>query len=240
MFKPNYNSTYKEYANQSLDWIPGDSKKLYERNLKSNYNLLKNNNWIDNSFTYKFNSHGFRCEEFTSKPTVMFLGCSRTCGIGLPVDTIWPELVAKQLNMRCANLAQAGASCDTAFRLCHGWIDIIQPKLVVLLEPPGIRFEMTSDTAIRFLSPSWWRKDSEYYDFVRDWSMDENNNYFNSLKNQFAIANLCTSKNIKYVSIDPASMIKIDSARDLEHPGILSNKRCAEHAIEQIGLCGRI
>ena len=99
MFEPNYNSYYKEYANKSLDWLPMDTKELYEKNLKEKYQLLKQHDWIDKSFTYKFNSHGFRCEEFTNKPTIMVLGCSFTCGIGLPIEFIWPELISKNLNL---------------------------------------------------------------------------------------------------------------------------------------------
>jgi hypothetical protein len=246
MFTPNHNSHYKIYANKTLDWLPMDTKELYEKNLKENYESLKQNNWIDKSFTYKFNSHGFRCEEFTAEPTMMFLGCSFTCGTGLPIESIWPELVSKKLNMRCANLGQSGGSNDSSFRLCHGWIDIIKPQIVVLLNPPGIRLEIIDAVVMRHLYPTWIRNTSTAYkDFLKDWIRDDNNNYFNKLKNSLAIENLCKERNIKFVFLEGEELTKIqidlskelgylDRARDLAHRGILSNKNFAEYALTKL------
>ena len=231
MFNPNFNSYYKKLANYSLHWLPGDTKTLYEKNLKENYQLLKSNNWIDSSFTYKFNSHGFRCDEFTDNPTVMFLGCSFTIGIGIPEETTWTNVVSKKLNMNCANLGQAAGSSDTAFRLCLGWIDIIKPQVVCLLPPHGIRLELVNNNSIHHYHA---RGDhiSEYYDnFLKDWSVDDNNDYFNTLKNTIAIESICTSRNIKYVSLEMEKFSKLDLARDLAHWGTVSNNNFAEYAL---------
>ena len=246
MFKPNHNSHYKFYANKTLDWLPIDTKELYEKNLKDKYQLLKDNNWIDKSFTYKFNSYGFRCDEFTDKPTIMFLGCSNTCGIGLPIENIWPELVSKNLNMHCANLGQGGGSNDTAFRLCHGWIDIINPQIVVLLNPPGIRLEIIDAVVMRHLTPTWIHNTvTHYQSFLKDWSRDDNNNYFNTLKNKLAIENLCKARNVKFVFLESDELIQmqmdlskslgyLDAARDLGHRGVLTHKKFTEYALTKI------
>jgi len=236
MFNPNYNSHYKIYANQSLDWLLLDSQKLYEKNLKENYQLLETNNWINKSFTYKFNSHGFRCEEFTNKPTIMFLGCSFTFGVGLPLYDIWPEIISKKLNMHCANLGQPAGANDTAFRLCHGWIDIINPQIICLLNPPGIRLEIIDETYMRLINPA--RNNIEAYKmFYKDWSRDENNNYFNTLKNNLAIENLCKTRNIKFLIFnneENSPFKKIDLARDLQHYGVTSNQLFAEHVLSKL------
>jgi len=250
MFKPNYDSFYKRHANQSKEWLQADRKELYELNLKTNYDLLKNNNWIDNSFTYKFNSHGFRCEEFTNDPTIMFLGCSFTCGIGLPVDNIWPELLSKKLNMRCANLGIGGSSIDTAFRLCHGWIDIINPQLVVLLEPPGVRLELVYDDTIvnlnagitvfenGFLASKNLQSPNHnnHQIFIKEWSIDDNNDYFNKIKNKLAIESICSARNIKYLSISFSELFKrkVDQARDLSHYGVMSNQLFSDYVLTKI------
>jgi len=245
-FKPNYDSHYKKYANKTFDWLSIDSKEAYEKNLKEKYQLLKANNWIDKSFTYKFNSHAFRCEEFTDDPTIMFLGCSNTCGIGLPVESIWPELVAKKLNMRCANLGQAGGSNDSSFRLCHGWIDIIKPKIVFLLSPPGIRLEILDAVVMKHLTPTWiHNKATHYKDFLKDWCRDDNNNYFNTLKNSLAIENLCNARNIKYIFLDSDDFAQVqtdlsnaqgylDLARDLGHRGVSSHKIFSEQVLANL------
>jgi len=229
---PNYDSFYKQYCNTKLKWLSMDTEELYKKNLNKNRSLLEQHNWIDNPFTYSFNSKGFRCNEFTSNPTIMFLGCSFTCGIGLPVDAIWPELVSKALGMRCANLGQGGGSSDTAFRLCHGWIDRIKPKLVVFLQPPGIRWELVNANSIEFLSGSFG--DKKYPDYANQWIVDENNNYFNKIKNTLAIESLCNSRQIKFIKFNSMPDGE-DLARDLKHPGIQRHKLFAEQVLKITG-----
>jgi hypothetical protein len=233
MFKPNYHSFYKEYANKTLAWLPMDTEELYKKNLKKNYQLLKHNNWIDKSFTYKFNSHGFRCNEFSTDPTIMFLGCSNTVGIGLPIESIWPEIVSNQLSMNCANFGQGAGSNDTMFRLCHGWIDVINPKIIVVLNAPGIRIETVNNSTIEFLSPTW---SDRHTSFLKEWGKDDNNNYFNTLKNNLAIKSMCEERKIKYIIIEDSKFFSygIDNARDLAHLGISSNKNFAEFILNQL------
>jgi hypothetical protein len=236
MFTLNYNSYYKDLANKKLYWLPMDTRELYEKNLQEKYELLKTNNWIDRVFSYKFNSHGFRCEEFTEDPTIMFLGCSNTCGIGLPIDNIWPEMVSKNLNMRCANLGMGGASNDTTFRMCHGWIDNINPKIVILNCPPTPRLELARFNKYDFLSINQ-TSNSKYIDeFVKTWITDENNIYFNQLKNVLAIENLCIQNNIKFLKFSYLEFNSFfeDYARDLTHLGVKSNSNFAEHVLSKI------
>ena len=237
MFKLNYDSYYKKYANQSLDWLTSDTKELYEKNLVEQIELLNQFNWVDKSFTYKFNSHGFRCDEFTTDPTIMFLGCSHTCGIGLPVETIWPELVAKHLNMRCANLGIGGSSNDTAFRLCHHWIDVIQPKIVIFLQPLKNRLELVNHTESNNLSILWSDKSSDrFHNFLKDWSIDDNNSHLNSLKNKLAIESICASKKIKLIVQDTDEFVRcrIDLARDLMHYGVDTHKKFTDRLLTKI------
>ena len=50
----------------------------------------------DGRVTYKFNSDGFRCDEFKKdhegKLHVLFAGCSETEGVGSPLDTSWAKM----------------------------------------------------------------------------------------------------------------------------------------------------
>ena len=59
---------YLEHANQEISWCPMDTLKLFVENMsrKEKKFLLMEYGWIDSKFTYKFNSHGFRCQEFSS------------------------------------------------------------------------------------------------------------------------------------------------------------------------------
>lgn len=228
----NYKSCYQ--TNETVNWIGGDSKEAYQQNLLTNYKELATNGWINASFTYKFNSLGFRCDEFNSNPSVMCLGCSITVGIGLPIETIWPELVSKQLNMRCINLGQGGSGPDTAFRLCYGYIDRVNPQIVVYMQPPPNRFELIS---------AQWQKNISVHctesirkQLFKIWTVDENNNYFNQRKNALAIQMLCEQRNIKFIFVDSKNFCNslISKSRDLLHPGVEEHKQIANSIIAQI------
>jgi hypothetical protein len=228
---PNYDSFYKKLANQSRDWLPGDSLELYKENLINHYDDLKQHNWIDNHFNYTFNSLGFRCNEFTHDPSIMFLGCSYTMGIGLPVTSIWPELVSKNLKMNCANLGIGGGSCDTAFRLCHGYLDRIKPKLVIFMIPPGIRFENVNDGYILNILAN----KPEHAYFLKTWAIDDNNSYFNIEKNILGIKMLCHERNTKLIVVHSDELKCSNSlARDLGHTGIESHRIFSNKILEQI------
>lgn len=227
--KLNYNTRYT--PNSTLDWLPSDWEGAYYDNLANRYDELKKYNWIDKKFTYKFNSNGFRCSEFSSEhSSIMFLGCSYTIGIGLPVENIWAELVSSELKLRCANLGVGAGAADTAFRLCHGWIDKIKPRIVVFCQPPMERLELVEDSTSDTINLIWDYNNNhnDYKGFLKAWSgIDDNNAILNRLKNSMAIKHMCDIRKIKYIEI-PSEKIWIpnaDLARDLIHPGIDANLR---------------
>jgi hypothetical protein len=228
----NYDSRYKKLANQTLDWLPMDTKKLYNVNLKTRYKDLVANNWIDNYLTYKFNSLGFRCNELSNDPSIMFLGCSYTMGIGLPVETVYPELLSKKLNLKCINLGIGGGSADTAFRMCHGYIDKINPKIVMYMKPPGIRFELVSNNNIENLIVN------EFYnnEFYLEFAVDENNSYFNNEKNLLAIKYMCQTRKIKFVHTSCEDLVNSSTslARDLAHAGVESHYLFTENILQKM------
>ena len=226
-----YTTIYTKYANQTLDWLPMDTEERYILHKSTKFNELNSYGWIDNKFTYKFNSNGFRCDEFTSEPTIMFLGCSLTVGIGLPLENCWASIVAKQLSMKCANLGVGGGSADTAFRLCHGYIDKIKPKILVLLVPPYGRKEMFTENGNCKQYGTWTKNLSSVLD---GWFMNDNNLYFQAQKNILGIKQMCVERNIKFVHDDFINCPTLDFARDLLHPGIKSNLNRASIFLEKI------
>lgn len=227
MVEEKYKHIYSNLTNQTLDWLPMDTELLYEENFKTRHHDLKKYDWVDRSFTYKFNSHGFRCEEFSDDPTLMALGCSFTIGIGLPIESIWPELVSRKLDLKCANLGIGGGSLDTAFRLCHGYIDIVKPKIVILLTPPAPRTELFIDnTNINnlgtwILDQNFDNIDTVKNNFFKTWINSEHNSYFNEQKNILAIRYLCEQRNIKFINmhVDDLVFSNRGYARDLVHSG---------------------
>ena len=235
-----YDSPWKQFANQTLNWLPWvmDSTKQYNHHLATRYNELAQYNWIDAKFTYTFNSHGFRCNEFTSEPTAMFLGCSFTFGTGLPIEATWAYLVAQKLNLKLANLATGGAALDTSFRLCHGWIDKIKPSILFLLPPDPARFEMFHENGdICIMTPGQVEKvEEKLKPFYKKWLMIDTNAYINSEKNRLAIEQMCLVRNIKLVTIPTEDyfLSKVDLARDLFHTGVISNYNLFQQVLNKI------
>ena len=230
-------SQYQKFANQELDWLGLDSKEQYQWHIETRKDLLEQNNWIDAKFTYKFNSHGFRCDEFSDAPSAMFLGCSFTQGIGLPIQHTWCYLVAQQLNYHCVNLGVGGGSNDTTFRLAHHWTTKIRPKVIFLLSPFRNRLEVLDknnpESFYKILNPKTAASGASA--FYAQWLMTEDNNILNQEKNIMAIANLAKEQNIKLVVLKAdmvIDQITSDSARDLSHPGIRSNISLATKFLE--------
>jgi hypothetical protein len=243
-----YRSYHYRFRNQSLNWFNADSEEKYTLNYKNRYLDLEINEWIDNHFIYKFNSHGFRSEEFSDEPTIMTLGCSNTFGVGLPVDKIWPELLAKELNMKCFNMGICGGSLDGAFRMCHGYIDIVKPKIVVLLEPPPNRMELFNVNSMPPCNIGTWNINSPgendpIENFAKLWLSSDYNDYFNREKNILAIKQMCIERNIKFVyeSSDklyptnpPGSELKSGMlARDLMHAGIFGHVKLTKKLLSE-------
>lgn len=229
----------EEYYNKTLNWLSLDSEERYNENLTSCPELLKRFNWIDSKIDYTFNSYGFRSDEFNLDPSVMFLGCSHTFGIGLPLENTFPHLVSKQLGLKNFNLSNSGGSNDLAFRLAHNWIPQLRPKVVVLFSPEAARSEAIDMDNITHQFGSWqqWQaisNDSYWSKFISN----KINYNANKLKNQLAINYICDKLNIKLFVFDimniSTQVSSTDLARDLTHMGVNTNKNIAEYILTNI------
>jgi hypothetical protein len=209
---------YIEHSNQELDWLPMDTRDRYQLNLKNRYHDLEKYGWINSNFTYKFNSRGFRCEEFSNEPSIVFLGCSITIGIGLPAQHTWPSLVANNLNLKCYNLGIGGCSNDTAFRLAYFWLEKIKPKFVVFCQTFSARMEIFSTNGI-IGTPAETVKDF----YLTHWTGNTHNLHLLQTKNCLAINKLSDTVGAKFIKVDVNQFQYKDYARDLAHPGIQSN-----------------
>jgi len=229
----NYNSIYLEYANTEKKDVAGDTREQYQKNCKERTSVMERYGWLTTPVTYTFNSHGFRCEEFTDDPSIMFLGCSFTFGLGVPNENIWPTLVAQNLGLKSVNLGQAGGSHDAAFRLCHRWIEQIKPKICILLSPPIYRIEVIEPDMITFFTTSRIQKD-KFSEFYNAWLSTETNSQMNALKNTLAIENLCIKNGTKFIKYDSTDFKRLDWARDLGHPGVISHRELASKILKLV------
>lgn len=96
---------------------------------------------INDNVRYKFNKFGLRCEELTDKDCIAFFGCSHTFGTGLDQSHIWPEIVSKNLGLRCVNIGFPARGID----LCSLYAELFfkaeikNCKAIVVMLPPPAR-----------------------------------------------------------------------------------------------------
>ena len=220
-----YNDTVPAHFNtrvrsQTVYFSGSDQKDLWESNLKNpnNHKFFEENGWLDEyAIPYAFNTHGFRCEEFDSRPSWLALGCSFTEGVGLNIENVWPSLLTNHINEHIWNLGIGSGSMDTCFRILDYYIDKLNVQGVFLLEPQHYRFELFVDGAIKSYLPTDVDQDTMF----KSWYSDENNAKFNAQKNLLAMKKICDDRNIRVI-IRPSTDIytyRSRLARDLVHPG---------------------
>jgi hypothetical protein len=104
-------------------------------------------------FTYQFNSHGFRCDEFIQSDAdlrILFLGCSNTVGIGIPVEDCFAHRIVTALRARGLalpywNAALAAHSTGYCARALYTLAPLLKPHLVVAFLPSAHRHEIGTD-----------------------------------------------------------------------------------------------
>jgi len=118
--------------NKELQWFSTDNQESY---------IPSNSIYTPESFTYKFNEANFRCDSFdmTGNSSIMFIGCSFTMGVGLPVEHCWPYLLLDQikkdtgLSIPYWNLGITASGTDSHVRTIYQYIDKLKPKIIFLL-----------------------------------------------------------------------------------------------------------
>lgn len=130
------------HVNKTEQWHQSDREEHYQSE-----NAFGPNLYTPDSFEYKFNSHGLRCDDLTlpSELPIVFLGCSFTEGEGLPVDKTWAYLLLEHIrkatkkNIPYWNLAISGSGIDMNAGILASHIDLLKPKYIFYLRPPWMR-----------------------------------------------------------------------------------------------------
>jgi len=95
--------------------------------------------------TYKYNSDGHRGPEFKSGVGLLAVGCSVTHGVGLPLESTWAHMLAKNLNVDYNLLSFAGAGISVCVRQTIEYIyKYGAPKHLVCLFPDNDRVDVYS------------------------------------------------------------------------------------------------
>lgn len=158
--------------NLTYQWEPPDSEDSY-RSIQKNGDI----NYLPTDFNYSYNSHGFRCDEFDveSDVRILFLGCSITEGIGLPVDHLWTSHILnniktlpqyKHKKVAYWNLAIGGTGTDTTARVLSEHIDLIKPTIIIYLICSVSRREYKENTKLLSWIPAYNKTKSRELEMV--------------------------------------------------------------------------
>lgn len=223
---------YTWACGQTFEWDTSDNEDKFEKNIADHRTkkLLESYGWIGQTITYQFNSHGFRTKEFDQSSVVCF-GCSFTMGTGLPAEHTWPAQLQQLTGHSVINLAHAGSSNDTAVRMAIHYLPELKPQYALWLQTDRHRLEILDDSSRRATNLIANDTSNIHFgrdNFVKQWFASDSNQQLNLEKNTRAFRNLCNELNIVCIILPRNAVVKVDLARDLLHPGILSNLAMAK------------
>ena len=116
------------------------------------YEFCRNKNHFlqyPHTVNYKFNSRGFRDEEWpieNLENAIWCFGDSFTTGLGSPYEHIWTQVLQKKTNRRTINVSMDGASNSWITRKVLSVFREIKPKDVVIMWSYFHRREIDSKT----------------------------------------------------------------------------------------------
>lgn len=189
--------------------------------------------YFTKEITYIRNSHGHRCKEILNldKEFILFIGCSLTEGISLPIKDTFAYKLSKDLKVDYYNLGVSACGPDlTALNLSYWFKNIkLVPKFIVLQWPAVHRkFEKGAEDTLLPIGP--WIIDR--FDFVdpnlkQTFTTGVNSNYFD---HYFDVLRATTLAYLDFLNIPVIELFaddfeRMDFARDLTHPGVKSNDR---------------
>ena len=226
-----------QFANKTIYWSGSDTYEAWRKHMQDPeiMQYLVKQGWDSaTAISYKYNSFGFRCPEFTDQPVYIALGCSHTEGVGLPDNQTWPYFLEQLLQHPVLNLGVGGSSLDTCFRLLDYYIDQINILGVFILEPSPERFEFFMSGFPQTFMPGTLNHPSIY----KLWAVEEGNAYYTLTKNRNAIKNLCDTVQTKVYSLETSLFASyrddkpVEKARDLLHFGVNHQQYIAKKYFE--------
>ena len=153
--------------------------------------------------------------------------------------------VSKSLSLKCYNLGLGGGSIDACFRFAYHWIPKLKPDIVVLIQPDSARIEWYHKTK-HFshwvsLIPFSYKRWPNYLNFYESWTSANINMKLHTESNTLAIKQICNNNNAKFLNFFNGDILhqagdpyKKDLARDLQHPGVKTNKKAARIILDAI------
>ena len=225
-------------ASTTKFWYGSDSESEYKKNCSDPERLhkLQKYGWYEcNDLTYRYNSQGFRDDEFDQRPAALALGCSFTQGTGLKVDQCWPRQLENLLQKKVWNLGIAGTSLDTCYRLLEYWINHLNVDSVFCAVPPIDRFEVFIDQWESFSSNNLLDQRPEWLiTHYKNYLSHSENSELNRHKNIHAMRDICSQHKVSFY-VNYLNNFHCDTdARDLMHFGPGFHAAIAQDFFKQV------
>ena len=146
--KKNPNLTNKrKYSSQ---WTGSDTEKRYDENVAKGIKHF----YKKDDFYYDINANGFRCDNFDTmdftKKSIIYLGCSKTYGIGVPESDAWPTMVHERIQKEhnttynYVNLGVPGGGIDSYLHFLP-YFSKFNPALIISATPEIVRMNLIRD-----------------------------------------------------------------------------------------------
>ena len=116
--------------------------------------------------TYKYNSRGFRDEEWPNDlaNAIWCIGDSFTTGVGSPQHHTWPNVLQHKTHTRCINVSLDGASNQWIARKIVSLSQLLDPKCIVVHWSYIHRRESSSSILTKIINSQW----NEFYNNIKD------------------------------------------------------------------------
>jgi len=159
------------------------------------------NIYTQDQISYKWNSHGFRCNEFQENTrNILCLGDSFTVGLGVPVEDTWPGQVGKLFDpsVEVYNLGLCAGSLDYVLRAIYKTVDVLKPEAIFILAPLVSSRELPIKKRMITYKPSAIIEDnaSTPFDSLIPLLLDPTFISYTNTRNTLLIKEICKARHI--------------------------------------------
>ena len=209
----NFNLPFFHGKSTTIDWIPNDSKKEFEKHISMYPDSEHLNNYKNNPIKYKLNNYGFRTDDdfFDGDIGTVYLGCSHTFGLGHYLENTWSyKLHQKVGEGKFFNLSCGGVGLTTQYYFLKYFSDMLNIKKVYHYYPPEVRYRygfMNGDGKIdvfaKYFDEETSSVDTELW---KKYLVHETHNEFHNKLHLDAITCLCSLIECDYIRVENSYM----------------------------------
>ena len=208
-----------------------DTENVYVQHLKT-----QPADWIykNTEVTYSWNSLGHRSIEpnLLQGNYLLFIGCSHTVGISVPLENTFPYLTANELNLPYYNLAVEATGPDFVEHNLTSWLKKYPtPKAIIVLWPSTNRMFKIIDDCVIQVGP--WKTEllkTSYPELWEGYQEKLLTDYFE--KTDKRVRDYIAQLDCNTVIIEQNSFNIVDYGRDLKHFGIKTHKIIADQVVQ--------